>query len=348
MSASRIVRASGGAIAEAARVLRGGGLVAFPTETVYGLGADATNGEAVAAIFTAKRRPRFNPLICHVLGLEQAEALAEIGARARSLAAGFWPGPLTLVLPRRASSPVSLLATAGLDSIAIRAPDHPVARALIEAAGVPVAAPSANRSGALSPTTAAHVAASLGDHVAMILDGGPCRVGLESTIVALLGPVATLLRPGGVPVEAIEAITGPLAAPGEGPVQAPGMLSRHYAPDRPVRLDVREKRAGEALLGFGAGMDDADLNLSASGDLAEAAANLFAMLRALDRPDVAAIAVAPVPETGLGLAINDRLRRAAAATAATQPESGGTDWSDERGPSAPCVLPDQAWDDPSG
>lgn len=344
MSAPYIVRASTAAIAEAAGRLLGGGLVAFPTETVYGLGADATNGEAVAAIFTAKQRPRFNPLICHVLGLEQAEALAEVGACARKLAAGFWPGPLTLVLPRRSSSPVSLLATAGLDSIAIRAPDHPVARALIEAAGVPVAAPSANRSGALSPTTAAHVAASLGDHAAMILDGGACRVGLESTIVALLGPVPTLLRPGGVPVEAIEAITGPLAAPGEGPVQAPGMLSRHYAPDRPVRLDAREKRAGEALLGFGPGMDDADLNLSAGGDLAEAAANVFAMLRALDRPDVAAIAVAPVPESGLGLAINDRLRRAAAATLPSEPKTGGSDWSDGRGPSAPCVLPDQAWD----
>ncbi len=347
MSAPRIVRASPGAIAEAAGRLRGGGLVAFPTETVYGLGADATSGKAVAAVFTAKQRPRFNPLICHVPGLEQAAALAEIDERAQALAGHFWPGPLTLVLPRRSSSPVSLLATAGLDSVAIRAPDHPVARALIEAAGVPVAAPSANRSGALSPTTAGHVAASLEDNVAMILDGGPCRVGLESTIVALLGPVATLLRPGGVPVEAIEAVVGQLAAPGEGPVQAPGMLSRHYAPDRPVRLEAREKRPGEALLGFGPGMVDADLNLSSRGDLAEAAANLFAMLRALDRPDVAAIAVAPVPETGLGLAINDRLRRAAAATARPEPPASGSDWNDERGPSAPCVLPDQAWDDPS-
>lgn len=347
MSASRIVAASPAAIAEAARLIRNGGLIAFPTETVYGLGADATSGEAVAAIFAAKQRPRFNPLICHVRGLGQAAALAEIDERARALAKHFWPGPLTLVLPSRASSPVSLLATAGLDSVAIRAPDHPVAQSFVEAAGVPIAAPSANRSGALSPTTADHVAASLGECVSMILDGGACRVGLESTIVALLGPVPTLLRPGGVPVEAVEAITGPLAAPGPGPVQAPGMLSRHYAPDRPVRLEAWEKRAGEALLGFGPGMAGADLNLSPRGDLAEAAANLFAMLRALDRPDVAAIAVAPVPGTGLGLAINDRLRRAASATAPSAPEAAASDWSDERGPSAPCVLPDQAWDDPS-
>jgi L-threonylcarbamoyladenylate synthase len=345
VSAARTVEASPDAVARAARLIREGRLVAFATETVYGLGCDATNGNAVAAIFAAKDRPRFNPLICHVTGLAQAEVLAEIDERARALAERFWPGPLTLVVARRPSSPVSLLATAGLDSIAIRAPDHPVARALIEAAGVPIAAPSANRSGALSPTTAEHVAASLGECVSMILDGGPCRVGLESTIVALLGPEPVLLRPGGVPVEAIEALVGPLGAPGEGPVQAPGMLSRHYAPNRPVRLGAREKELpGEALLGFGPGSDDADLNLSPRGDLAEAAANLFAMLRALDRPDVPAIAVAPVPETGLGLAINDRLRRAAAATATSAAETAASDWSDERGPSAPCVLPDEAWD----
>jgi L-threonylcarbamoyladenylate synthase len=333
-----IVEASAEAVAQAGRLIRQGGLVAFPTETVYGLGCDATNGEAVAAVFAAKDRPQFNPLICHVASLPQAEALAEIDERARALAERFWPGPLTLVVARRPSSPVSLLATAGLDSIAIRVPDHPVARALIDAAGVAVAAPSANRSGALSPTTAEHVEASLGERVSMILDGGPCRVGLESTIVALLGPEPVLLRPGGVPAEAIEALVGPLGAPGDGPVQAPGMLSRHYAPSRPVRLAVREKLPGEALLGFGPGIADADLNLSPRGDLAEAAANLFAMLRALDRRDVAAIAVAPVPEAGLGLAINDRLRRAAAT------ESAACDWSDDRGPSAPCVLPDEALD----
>jgi L-threonylcarbamoyladenylate synthase len=342
VSAAPIVQAS--PEARAARLIREGGLVAFATETVYGLGCDATNGNAVAAVFAAKDRPRFNPLICHVTGLAQAAALAEIDPRARALAERFWPGPLTLVLPRRSSSPISLLATAGLDSIAIRAPDHPVAQALIEAAGVPVAAPSANRSGALSPTAAEHVAASLGERVSMILDGGPCRVGLESTIVALLGPEPILLRAGGVPAEAIEAFVGPLGAPGEGPVQAPGMLSRHYAPNRPVRLEAREQPPGGALLGFGPDMDGADLNLSPRGDLAEAAANLFAMLRALDRPEVAAIAVAPIPETGLGRAINDRLRRAATATAPLASGTAASDWSDDRGPSAPCVLPDEAWD----
>ncbi|HSO43105.1 MAG TPA: L-threonylcarbamoyladenylate synthase [Rhodospirillales bacterium] len=340
MTGPRIRKASTAAVAEAARLIRQGGLVAFPTETVYGLGGDATNGQAVAAIFAAKDRPRFNPLICHVLDAAQAEALAEIDDRARALIARFWPGPLTLVLRRRPSAAVSLLATAGLDSIAIRSPDHPVARALIEAAGVPIAAPSANRSGTLSPTTASHVAASLGNRVGMILNGGACRIGLESTIVGLIGPRPALLRPGGVPVEAIEANVGPIAAAGEGPVQAPGMLSRHYAPGRPVRLEATEKRTGEALLGFGGAITEADLDLSPTGDLAEAAANLFAMLRALDRPGVAAIAVTPVPGTGLGLAINDRLCRAAAATT----EDREADWSDERGPSAPCVLPDAAED----
>lgn len=341
MNAPPILAATPEAIAEAARRIRDGALVAFPTETVYGLGADASNGRAVAAIFAAKGRPRFNPLICHVLGEGQAEAIAELDAPARALIARFWPGPLTLVLPRRPGTPVSLLATAGLDSVAVRAPDHAIARALIEAVGRPVAAPSANRSGSLSPTAATHVSASLRDGVAMILDGGPCRVGVESTIVALLGGRPTLLRPGGIPVDVIEAVTGPLATPGEGPLRAPGMLSRHYAPDRPLRLEANDRRPREALLGFGAGMAEADLNLSAAGDLAEAAANLFAMLRALDRPDVAAIAVAPVPETGLGVAINDRLRRAAAPADA---HGGPQDWSDERGPSAPCVLPDLADD----
>jgi len=310
VSAARVVPATAEAIAQAARLIRHGGLVAFPTETVYGLGGDATNGRAVAAIFAAKDRPRFNPLICHVLDAAQAGILAELDERARALAQRFWPGPLTLVLPRRASSPISLLATAGLDSVAVRAPDHSVARALVEAAGVPIAAPSANRSGMLSPTAADHVAASLGERVAMILDGGPCRVGLESTIVGLIGPRPTLLRPGGLAPEAIEAVVGPLAAPG-GAVLAPGMLSRHYAPGRPVRLEAKDRRPGEALLGFAGAVADADLDLSPSGDLAEAAANLFAMLRVLDRPEVAAIAVAPVPEAGLGVAINDRLRRAA-------------------------------------
>ncbi len=347
MSAAPIVAASPEAVRKAARIIQTGGLVAFPTETVYGLGADATNDRAVAAIFAAKDRPRFNPLICHVLDGEDAATLVRLDGAARALIARFWPGPLTLVLPRRNKAPLSLLVTAGLDTVAVRAPDHPLARALITAAGVPIAAPSANRSSTLSPTTAAHVAAGLGDRVAMILDGGACRVGVESTIVDLSGPRPILLRPGGVTVETLEAVVGPLdTAAGDGRVRAPGMLSRHYAPRRPLRLGARSKQAGEAFLAFGsAGAVDADLNLSAAGDLAEAAANLFAMLRALDRDNAAGIAVAPVPETGLGRAINDRLRRAAAPEAA----GGGisdlaNDWNDERGPAAPCVLPDA--DDP--
>ncbi|CAA7614673.1 L-threonylcarbamoyladenylate synthase [Magnetospirillum sp. UT-4] len=303
------------AIAEAAALLRHGGLVAFPTETVYGLGGDATADRAVAAIFAAKDRPSFNPLIVHVAEAHQAEALVKVDGRARRLMARFWPGPLTLVLPRADHSPVSLLASAGLDTIAVRLPDHAVARALIAAAGRPLAAPSANRSGAVSPTLAAHVAESLGARVAMILDGGPCRVGLESTVLDLSGPVPTLLRPGGIAPEAIEAVLGEeLLHPAEDPAapRSPGMLESHYAPGLPVRLDARSRRDGEALLAFGAAPADAALNLSPAGDLEEAAANLFASLRALDRPDFTAIAVMPIPETGLGLAINDRLRRAAA------------------------------------
>lgn len=340
MSPAPTVAASPDAVREAARIIRAGGLVAFPTETVYGLGGDAANDHAIAAIFAAKNRPRFNPLICHVAEAEEAAAIAELSEPARALIARFWPGPLTLVLPRRNGAPLSLLATAGLDTVAVRAPDHALARALITAAGGPIAAPSANRSGLLSPTTAAHVAAGLGDRVDLILDGGPCRVGVESTIVDLSGPRPMLLRPGGVPVEALEAVAGPIdpAVATDGPVRAPGMLSRHYAPGRPLRLDAREKRSGEAFLAFGlADAAECDLNLSAAGDLAEAAANLFAMLRALDRDDFSRIAVAPVPEAGLGRAINDRLRRAAAAEEA---DGGTVDWNDERGPSAPCVLPD--------
>jgi L-threonylcarbamoyladenylate synthase len=328
-------------IRTAAEALRRGGLVAYPTETFYGLGALARDAAAVDRLVRAKGRPDGKPLPLVAGDLAAVGEVALISDDAACLAQRFWPGPLTLVLPRRPSAPLALLASAGLDTIAVRAPDHPIARALIAAAGVPIAAPSANRSGTLSPTTAAHAAASLGDRLEMILDGGPCRVGVESTIVGLIGPRPTLLRPGGVPVEAIEAVVGPLAAAGDGgPVRAPGMLSRHYAPGRPVRLEATDKAPGEALLGFGADVAGADLNLSPVGDLAEAAANLFAMLRALDRPDIAAIAVAPIPEVGLGRAINDRLRRAAA------PEGGAQnhDWSDERGPSAPCVLPDAAED----
>ena len=319
MPTPEILCADAAAIAEAAAVLRRGGLVAFPTETVYGLGADATSDRAVARVFEAKGRPRFNPLIVHVAEQAAAERIARFDARARDLAARLWPGPLTLVLPRAAGCPVSLLASAGLDSIALRMPDHPVALALFRAAGLPVVAPSANRSGAVSPTAAGHVAESLGERVDLILDGGPCRVGIESTVLDLTGARPLLLRPGGVAAETLEALLGPLGQPGAMADAAarpsPGMLSRHYAPDRTLRLDATEVDPDEALLAFGpAPLTGAamTLNLSPTGDLAEAAANLFRMLRALDRPPHRAIAAMPVPRTGLGLAINDRLRRAAA------------------------------------
>lgn len=311
----RLLPPSDESIGEAGRLLRDGWLVAFPTETVYGLGADATNDRAVAAIFEAKGRPSFNPLIVHVAEPLQAYGLVEVGPAAKDLMSRFWPGPLTLVLPRHARSPVSLLASAGLDTIAVRIPDHPVARALIEAAGRPLAAPSANRSGAVSPTTAEHVAESLGGKVSMILDGGACRVGVESTVLDLSTGRPTLLRPGGVPAEALEAALGAkLLRPAEDPAapRSPGMLESHYAPGLPVRLGACCPRPGEALLAFGPPPADATLNLSPAGDLEEAAANLFAMLRALDKPGFSGIAVMPIPDHGLGLAINDRLRRAAA------------------------------------
>ena len=303
---------SGAAIEEAARSIRAGKLIAFPTETVYGLAADATDDRAVAAVFEAKGRPRFNPLIVHVADRKTAEALAVFDDRARRLAGKFWPGPLTLVLPRTPESPVSWLASAGLDTLALRWPAHPLAEALIRAAGRPLVGPSANRSGRLSPTTAAHAAAELGGLAAMVLDGGPCLLGLESTVVALGGGVPVLLRPGALDAEAVEAEVGRLAEPAasaeDTPRPSPGMLLRHYAPDSPIRMEAAAARPGEALLGFGA--IEGDLNLSSSADLAEAAANLFAMLRRLDGR--AGIAVAPIPERGLGRAINDRLRRAAA------------------------------------
>lgn len=305
------------AIARAARLLHDGRLVAFPTETVYGLGADAMNGRAVARIFVAKGRPRFNPLIVHVPGVAEAEPLAAFDERAREAARRFWPGPLTLVLPRREGSGLSLLTSAGLDTVAVRAPAHPVARQLLRAAGQPIAAPSANRSGRVSPTTAAHVAAELGDRAALIIDGGACPVGLESTILDLTGSVPVLLRPGGVSLEELMAIIGEIATPpaGENVPRAPGSLLHHYAPSLPVRLDAREARPGEALLAFGReappGFAEV-LWLSRTGDLTEAAANLFAMIRQFDRPEFGGIAVMPIPEHGLGRAINDRLRRAAA------------------------------------
>ena len=300
----------------AAELLRAGRLVAFPTETVYGLGADATNELAVAAIFAAKARPRFNPLIIHVIDEAMARPLVVFDERAAMLAKHFWPGPLTLVLPRAPGCPVPLLASAGLDSLAVRVPAHPLPRALIRALGRPIAAPSANRSGRVSPTTAQHVLDELDGRIAAVLDGGPCRVGLESTVIDLTVPHAALLRPGGLEAEAIEAVIGPLdrAADGHGAPRSPGLLASHYAPALPLRLGAKTVQPGEALLAFGkrAPRGAKEVRwLSRTGDLTEAAVNLFAALRALDRPDFTGIAVMPIPEHGLGLAINDRLRRAA-------------------------------------
>jgi len=319
---TRIRVATPDAIADAAALLRSGKLVAFPTETVYGLGGDAGDDAAVAAIFAAKGRPQFNPLIVHVPDLAAAGALVDVNDAARKLAAVFWPGPLTLVLPRRKDARLSLLVSAGLDSVAIRSPDHSVARKLLEAAGRPIAAPSANRSTEVSPTTADHVArsfAGVSNGPEFILDGGACDIGIESTVLDLSGDVPTLLRPGGVTPEQIAAVIGPIARAdktadlGTAARASPGMMARHYAPKRAVRLNALSVTPTEALLAFGSPLSGAAkmLNLSAKGDLAEAAANLFAMLRDLDAPRFTAIAVMPIPETGLGLAINDRLARAA-------------------------------------
>ncbi|WP_366556233.1 L-threonylcarbamoyladenylate synthase [Aquibaculum sediminis] len=315
--ATEFLPAGQAAIARAAELLRQGGLVAFPTETVYGLGADATDDKAVARIFEAKGRPRFNPLICHYPDAESAKEHVYFDARAELLAARFWPGALTLVLPRRDSCPVSLLCSAGLDSLAVRVPAPPLARAILEAVGRPVAAPSANRSGRVSPTSAEHVAEELNGRIELIVDGGPCPVGVESTVVSLLGDAPLLLRPGGIAAEAIaETLGEPLQLPeAEAPLASPGMLASHYAPERPLRLSAQSVEADEALLSFGPEtLPGAALetNLSESGDLQEAAARLFASLRALDREGVRAIAVMPIPDHGLGQAINDRLRRAAA------------------------------------
>ncbi|HJS80360.1 MAG TPA: L-threonylcarbamoyladenylate synthase [Vitreimonas sp.] len=300
-------------IARAAEILHAGGLVVFPTETVYGLGGDATNPNAVARIFEAKGRPRFNPLISHILGVEDAERHAKLHPTARSLAARFWPGPLTLVAPRRADSTVAELACAGLATIALRAPAHPMARELLAAFGKPIVAPSANRSGHVSATTAQHAAEDLGDRVDLVLDAGPTPIGLESTIVAVADDGgATLLRSGAVSRAEIEAITGPLAAPAQGPIASPGMLESHYAPRARLRLDADAPRAGEAYLAFGSSAPPGGLTLSASGNLVEAAANLYAHLRALDASGADTIAVAPIPAHGLGEAIRDRLQRAAA------------------------------------
>jgi L-threonylcarbamoyladenylate synthase len=296
-------------IAEAAAILRHGGLVAFPTETVYGLGADATNGEAVAAIFAAKGRPLFNPLIVHVPDLDEARRHVEVSPRAAALAQKFWPGALTLVLPRRRNSPLSLLVSAGLDSVALRAPSHPAAIAFLKQAGVPVAGPSANRSGQVTATTAQHVADSLDGKVDFILDAGSATLGIESTVIGFDGDRPLLLRPGAIPREEIEDLIGPLGAPGN-LIQSPGQLASHYAPRAALRLNAGEIESGEVLLGFG-DVPGAKLNLSPRGDLREAAANLFAMLRELDK-SASRIAVSPIPAGGIGEAINDRLYRAAA------------------------------------
>ena len=307
-------RLTGAQIDRAASLLRDGALVAFPTETVYGLGGDATGDRAVAAIFAAKDRPQFNPLIVHVEGVDAAEPLAVFDTRARVLAQHFWPGPLSLVLKRRARCPVSALASAGLDTVAVRAPAHPLAQALLRSTGRPLAAPSANRSGHVSPTTAEHVLAELDGRIAAVLDGGPCRVGVESTVLDLSDAQPTLLRPGGITREQIVAVIGPLATAGQPDrPRSPGMLERHYAPARPLRLAATAVAPDEALLAFGTPFPGAatTINLSPSRDLTEAAAHLFAALRDLDQPRFAAIAVMPIPETGLGAAINDRLRRAA-------------------------------------
>ena len=304
-------------IDRAAALLRGGELVAFPTETVYGLGADATQDRAVAAIFAAKGRPQFNPLIIHVLKAENAASLARVDERAALLMQRFWPGPLSLVLRRTPHCRVSLLASAGLDTLALRVPAHPLAQELLRVGGVPIAAPSANRSGRVSPTTADHVLSELDGKIAAVIDGGPCRIGIESTVLDVSGLQPVLLRPGGVTLEQLEALIGPIEIATENPSapRSPGMLASHYAPSLPLRLNATTVAASEALLAFGSNAPaDAreTLWLSRRGDVDEAAANLFAMLRALDRPDFSAIAVAPIPERGLGRAINDRLRRAAA------------------------------------
>lgn len=335
---SLIVQATPEAIAQAAERLRAGGLVALPTETVYGLGADATNDRAVAAIFEAKGRPTFNPVIVHVATRAQAEEIVDFDIRARLLAELFWPGPLTMILPRKEGSAVSLLCSAGLPTVAVRCPSHPVARQLITALGRPIAAPSANASGTLSPTTPQHVAQSLGEKAGMILAGGKAAVGLESTVVDLSGAVPVMLRPGGVTLDELQMHLGEVQVelePVNDKPKSPGQLLRHYAPRTALRLHAVDVREGEALLAFGSlkfmGMQGGGfakqklpdgwlMNLSETGDLNEAAANVFAMLHALDECGAKTIAVMNIPDTGLGLAINDRLKRAAGAQAASPQE----------------------------
>lgn len=310
-NATEVLQAGAAGDARAAAIWRAGALVAFPTETVYGLGADARDDLAVARIFEAKGRPRFNPLIVHVESAARARDYVEWSDMAEIVASAFWPGPLTLVLPLREGAGLSPLVTADLPTLAIRVPAHPVARALLTEFGGPVAAPSANPSGRISPTEAGHVMAGLAGRIEAVVDGGVCPVGVESTILGLAGdPV--LLRPGGVPVEALQAALGAaIARRADGAaLSAPGQMRSHYAPGAKVRLEADALRRGEVMLGFGP--VEADLNLSRAGDLTEAAANLFHHLHALDAMGAEGIAVSPIPETGLGRAINDRLRRAAA------------------------------------
>ena len=304
--ATRILRFDAAAIDEAADLIRRGLPVAVPTETVYGLAGDATSGEAVARIYAAKGRPRFNPLIVHVESLDAAEALVTFGDLARSIAERFWPGPLTLVLPRRASAPVASLASAGLPTIAVRVPAHPAMRALLQASGRPLAAPSANASGRISPTRAEHVLASLGGRIPLILDAGSAGIGLESTILGISGDSVRLLRSGPIG----EAELGLALDHAPGGVEAPGQLASHYAPAKPLRLEARSAAADEWLIGFGSVGGDATLSMS--GDLVEAAASLFDRLHEADAGPRPRIAIAPVPHSGLGLAINDRLARAGA------------------------------------
>ncbi|MEM7762650.1 MAG: L-threonylcarbamoyladenylate synthase [Pseudomonadota bacterium] len=301
------------AITAAVDALNESGLVGMPTETVYGLAADATNATAIARLYAAKGRPAFNPLIAHVPNLQAAEQYGMFDTRAHDLAERFWPGPLTLVVPAKTDGGVSELARAGLPTIGLRVPAHPIARDLLTAYAKPVAAPSANPSGRISPTSAADVATAFGDEIALVIDGGRCVAGIESTIVSVLPdqPVR-LLRPGAIAREYLLSVVSELADPIAGKISAPGQLSSHYAPRASVRLQASERRDGEVMLGFGPSYADAEANLSPTGDLVEAAANLYQMLRQLDALSAAAIAVAPIPSEGLGEAINDRLARAAA------------------------------------
>lgn len=311
MTETRILPADPTGIAEAAALIARGLPVGVPTETVYGLAGDATSGEAVAAIYAAKGRPSFNPLIVHVTDLAMAGRVAILPPLARRLAERFWPGPLTMVLPAAPGSPIASLTTAGLPSVAVRMPAHPAIRALILASGRPLAAPSANASGSISATRAEHVARSLAGRITLVLDDGPTAVGIESTIVAVETDRLRLLRPGAITVEMLaEAADIAVEGGGDGSIEAPGQMASHYAPSKPLRLNAESAEAGEYLIGFGAVAGDA--TLSASGRLDEAAARLFDLLHAADQSDAAAIAVAPVPADGLGLAINDRLQRAAA------------------------------------